>query len=183
MGLLILGLVLWVAGHKWRWFLPDFYTSIGPKARGVSALAIVASVVLMVIGFRAAPVIHVWSPPSFLTHVNNLLILFAFYIFFITATKPGSAFVMGRIKNPQLTGFKTWAIAHLLVNGDLASIFLFGGLLAWAVFEVIAAKSAPPRDARTPPISNPFVHLALVLVVFGVASAVHFWTGHSPFGG
>ena len=76
--------------------------------------------------------------------------------------------------HPQLTGFKVWAAAHLLVNGDLASILLFGGLLAWAVVEVIFSKRVPGLVNRdSAPISSPIVHLGLVVVAFGVVAGIH----------
>ena len=185
MTLLILGLILWVAGHLWGRFVPDLYDRIGPASKGVSAIMIIASVVLMVIGYRAAAFIPVWNPPTFLTHVNNLLMLLAFYVYFQTATQLGTAWIMGHTRHPQLLGFKIWTVAHLLVNGDVASLLLFGGLLGWAVWEVILlnrAKSVGP-DRATAPIKSPWVHLALSLAVFSVVAGIHVWLGVSPFGG
>ncbi|KNG94382.1 NnrU family protein [Pseudaestuariivita atlantica] len=188
MTLLILGLILWTAAHLMRAGAPNaraaLQSRMGDASKAVMGLVIIASVVLMVLGYRSADPVIVWSPPAFLTHVNNLLVLIAFYMYLTTATKPGTAFVFGNLKNPQLTGFKLWAFAHLLVNGDLASIILFGGLLAWAVVQVILSKRAPSMvDRGTAPISNPWVHLGLVLAVFAVVAVIHGWLGPWPFGG
>ncbi len=185
--LLIVGLALWSALHLMRALAPGvrdaLQTTLGDGFKGVIALGLLLSVGCMVLGSNLVPFVPVWSPPSFLTHVNNLLMLLAFYMFLTTATRPGTAFVFGNLKNPQLTGFKVWAFAHLLVNGDLASILLFLGLLAWAVAEVIVSgrsSSLVNRDAAK--ITSPFVHLALVLVAFVAVSAVHaIWRW--PFGG
>lgn len=187
MFLLLLGLVLWTGLHLLRAGAPDLRASLterfGEGSKGIVAVGIIASVVLMVIGYRSADFIIVWSPPGFLTHVNNLLMLLAFYVYFTTATKPGTAWIMGSVKNPQLTGFKIWAFAHLLVNGDLASVVLFGGLLAWAVVQVILGNRIPSAvDRSKAPISSPFVHLGLVLGVLVVVAGIHTWLGYFPFG-
>lgn len=184
---LILSLALWSGLHLLRSVAPDARASLqdrlGDGSKGIIAGGLLLSVGLMVLGSNMVPFVSVWSPPSFLTHVNNLLMLFAFYIFLTTATQPGTAFVLGNLKNPQLTGFKVWAFSHLLVNGDLASILLFGGLLAWAVAEVIFSKRTVSLvDRNDAKISSPWVHMGLVLVAFAVVAAVHsIWRW--PFGG
>ena len=105
----------------------------------------------MVIGYRGMDFIPVWSPPPFLTHVNNLLVLIALYLFAAGDTK---ASLTARMRHPMLAGMKTWAIAHLLVNGDLASIILFGGLLAWAVADRISMKRRTQRAIPTLPATK-----------------------------
>lgn len=185
--LLILGLVLWTGAHLLRAVQPDRRAALqdrfGDASKGIMALVILVSLGLMILGYRATPHVTIWTPPAFLTHVNNLLMILAFYMYLTTATKTGTAFVFGSLKNPQLTGFKVWAVAHLLVNGDLAAILLFGGLLAWAVLEVIFSKRVPGLvDRNTAPISNPFVHLGLVVVVVAVVIGIHTWLGVRPFG-
>lgn len=186
--LLILGLILWTALHLYRSVMPDHRAALqermGSAAKGVIAGGIVVSVVLMVVGYRWADFIPVWTPPSFLTGINNLLMVFALYVYLITATKPGTAWVMGNIRNPQLTGFKIWAVAHLLVNGDLASVLLFGGLLAWAVAEVVFSKrvvSLVNRDDAK--VTSPVVHFGITIAAVAVIAGIHTWLGVWPFGG
>lgn len=185
--LLLSGLALWTALHLVRSAMPGLRAGLqdrlGNGAKGVLTLGILASLGLMIWGTNLVPFVEVWTPPSFMTHINNVLMLLAFYMFLTTATQPGTAFVFGNLKNPQLTGFKVWALAHLLVNGDLASILLFGGLLAWAVAEVILSKRVPGLvDRSEAPISSPLIHLGLVIVVFAVVAACHaIWRW--PFGG
>lgn len=185
--LLILGLLLWTACHLARSAAPDFRQSLtdgfGETSKGIMAVGILLSVALMIFGYRSAAFIPVWNPPAFFTHINNLLMLFALYVYFQTATKPGTAWIMSHTKNPQLTGFKIWAVAHLLVNGDLAAIILFGGLLGWAVVQVIFSKRVPSMvDRETAKIDSPFVHLGLVLAVFVGIAIVHTLLGRWPFG-
>jgi len=70
-----------------------------------------------------------------------------------------------RLKHPMLVGVKTWAVAHLIANGDLGSIILFGSMLAWAVFDRITLKRR--RDAGAPPIPVGGVRNDVIAVVVG----------------
>lgn len=180
--LLVLGLALWFAGHFFKRLLPGPRQRLGEPGKGVVAALVLAGIVLMVIGFRGWAAPQVWVPPAWTVHLNNLLVLIAFYLFAASGTR---ARLATRMRHPQLTGFKTWAAAHLLVNGDLASILLFGGLLIWAVLEVVTINRAEPD--WTPPDwgGRPAEAKALIgtLVLFGVVAAVHAWLGYSPFPG
>lgn len=184
MTLLILGLTLWTAGHLWNRFLPGPYAALGKAAYAVSAVVILASVVLMVVGYRAAAPVVFWTSPGWMIHVNNLLMVLAVFTYFATVTPRGTAFVVGNIRHPQLTGVKIWALAHLLVNGDLASVVLFVGLLAWAVLEVILINRQGEKfDRSKAPLKSPWAHLALAVVAFVAIAALHSWVGPWPFGG
>jgi len=181
MTLMILGLVLWAAAHLFRRLAPARRAALGNAGRGIAAAAILASVVLMVLGYRGAAFIPVWTPPAFLTHLNNLLMLLAFYFFAASGLRTRITRV---VRHPQLTGFKTWAVAHLLVNGDLASILLFGGLLAWAVASVILINRAQPAWTRPAPAGTAAEVKAVVgtLVVTGAVMGIHYWLGVTPWG-
>ena len=185
--LLALGLALWWGAHLYRAALPErraaLQARMGEASKGIFAGLIVLGLVLIVLGYRAAPFVPVWLPPAWTVHVNNLLVLLALYIYFTTATVPGTAWLFGRLRHPQLVGFSIWAVAHLLVNGDLASILLFGALLAWALAEIAVANRSPSLvDRSEARIANPFVHLALVVAAFALIAAIHGWVGPSPFG-
>ena len=179
--LLVLGLALWWAAHLFKRIAPGPRLAMGEAGKGVVAVALVASVVLMVIGYRGADVVPLWEPPAFLRHVNNLLMLLAFYLFAASGMKTR---ITGLIRHPQLTGFKTWAVAHLLVNGDAASVVLFGGLLAWAVVAVIVINRTTPRPAPPPPASlgNEIGALVGAWLVLGAVGGLHAWLGYNPFG-
>ena len=154
MTLIVLGLALWWAAHLWKRVAPGSRASIGEPGKGLVTVLVLAGVVLMVVGWRgsawlgieAAEFVPVWEPPRFLIHVNNLLMLFAFYLYAASGMKTRITRV---IRHPQLTAVKTWAVAHLIVNGDLASILLFGSMLGWAVAEVVLINKAQP--VWTPP--------------------------------
>ena len=179
--LLIAGLALWTGAHYWKRLAPAARAAWGDKGKGLVAVAIAASLVLMVIGYRMVDFIPVWSPPSFLTHVNNLLMLLAFFLFGMSAT---TGRLRGWMRHPQLAAVKTWAIAHLLVNGDLASILLFGGLLAWAVGSVILINRAGPWENRPEPgeAKGDVKLVVITLVLYAVVALIHLWLGVSPFG-
>ena len=179
---LILGLALWYAGHFFKRALPGLRQGLGDPGKGVAALLVLGGTVLMVIGFRGHDAPQLWNPPTWTVHLNNLLVLLAFYLFAAYGTK---AWLATRMRHPQLTGFKAWAFAHLLVNGDLASLVLFGGLLAWAVLEVIVINRAEP--SWTPPTHGgraAEVRAAVgTVVLFAIVAAIHAWLGYGPFPG
>jgi uncharacterized membrane protein len=181
MTLLILGVALWWAAHLFKRLAPAQRAAMGEKGKGPVALALLASVVLMVLGYKWAEYTPVWEPPAFLRHVNNLLMLVAFYLYAASGMKTAAARV---IRHPQLTAFKTWAVAHLLVNGDLASIILFGGLLAWAVVSVIVINRATPRPAPPPPapVGKEIGAVVGAVVVTGIVGWIHGMIGPWPFG-
>jgi uncharacterized membrane protein len=116
-------------------------------------------------------------------HINNLLMVLALWTFGSSHIKGGKVWPASVIRHPQLTAVKIWAVAHLLVNGDLSSILLFGGMLGWAVLEVILINKAEPD--WTPPAKAPAKKLAVLaaitVVLFVVVVGIHYWLGFSPF--
>ncbi|OAN68956.1 hypothetical protein A8B82_04595 [Sulfitobacter sp. EhC04] len=183
MSLLILGLILWVGAHYFKRLAPGARAKLGEPGKGLVAVLIVAGVVLMIIGYRGADFIPVWNPPAFMTHINNLLMLLAFWIFGSSAAKGAKAWPANKTRHPQLLAIKTWALAHLLVNGDLASIILFGGLLAWAVVSVILINRAEP-GWTPPPHAGRATYIRLVVitsVIFALVVTIHAWLGVPPF--
>ncbi len=179
--ILILGVALWWGPHLFKRIAPERRAAMGDGGKGAVALALVVSIVLMVIGYRGVDFLPVWQPPLFMVHINNLLMIVAIFLL-SPAPKRGKLFY--GMRHPMLTGFKTWAIAHLLVNGDLASIVLFGGLLAWAVVEVIVInRSEPDWQKPTEPGSYAMDAMFLVgsVVVLGVIGYIHIWLGVRPF--
>jgi uncharacterized membrane protein len=181
MTLIILGLLLWWGAHLFKRLAPARRAALGDAGKGLVTVGVLAGVVLMVIGYRGNTAPDLWYPPAFLTHVNNLLMLFAFYLYAASGMKTRITRV---IRHPQLTAVKTWAVAHLLVNGDLASVILFGGLLAWAVVEVILINRAEPRPALNPPapLGKEIGAVVGAVVVTVVIGWVHGWLGVWPYG-
>lgn len=178
--LLILGLALWVGAHVFKRLAPDARAQMGEKGKGLVAGLLFVSLVLMIIGYRGTDFIQVWSPPAFFTHINNLLMLVAIFLFGMSAT---TGRLRGKMRHPQLTSVKVWAFAHLLVNGDLASILLFGGMLGWAVWEVILINRAVEWDRPEPGEAKGDIKLVVItLGVYVVVALIHNWLGVNPFG-
>ncbi len=178
---LILGLILWIAAHLFKRAAPDLRASLGKAGKGIAALGILAGLVLMVIGYRQADVINVWYPPSWMVHVNNLMMLGAVFLYGMSATKGR---LRGAMRHPQLTAVKVWAVAHLLVNGDLASLILFGGLLVWAVLEVVMINRSEAWVRPAPGEAKKDILLVVITIVMFLAiTFVHNWLGVWPFPG
>ncbi|SDS36089.1 Uncharacterized membrane protein [Bradyrhizobium canariense] len=124
--------------------------------------------VLIVWGFadyRATGWIDVWTPPTAFKHITDALMLPAVILV-------AASYIRGRIytklKHPMLAGVKLWAAAHLLANGDLGSIILFGSFLAWAVFDRISLKHR--ADSGAPPIPVGGVGNDLIAVAVGIVA-------------
>jgi uncharacterized membrane protein len=180
MGLLvmILGLALFLGVHTLttlRELRSRLIASSGEAGYKIAyALASVAGLALIVWGFahyRAAGWIDVWHPPTALKHVAVALMLPA--VILVVA-----AYVRGRIyttlKHPMLSGVKLWAAAHLLANGDLGSIILFGSFLGWAVFDRISLKRRADPGAPPIPVGGPGNDLIAVAVGFVAYLALAF---------
>jgi uncharacterized membrane protein len=179
-GILILGVALWWAAHLFKRVAPERRAAMGDKGRSPVALALVGSVVLMVIGFKMTPYIHVWAPPAFTIHLNNVLVLVAIWMMSPAGTKGK---ILSNVRHPMLMGFRTWAVAHLLVNGDLASMILFGGLLLWGMVEVVVINKAEPdwsprTDGSIAKDGMFFVASIVLLVIIGY---IHGLVGPVPF--
>lgn len=184
--LLIAGVVLWWAAHLFKRVAPDARAKLGDPSKGLFAILIVISVVLMVMGYRGWDSAFYWSRSSALVGVNNILMVIAFYIYAVGGPGPGKPRVwLGtKLRHPQLTGFSLWAIAHLLVNGDAASFVLFGGLLVWAMVEIALINSQDPD--WVPPAhggaKKEVIYIVLTLVIVAVVMAIHNWLGVRPWG-
>ena len=185
MSLLILGLVLWGAAHLFKRLAPGARQALTERlgqggSKGVIAAALGVSLVLLIIGYRAAPYVGLYSPPAWGIHVNNLAMLAAIALLGMGNSK-GRARCW--LRHPMLTGVVVWGLAHLLVNGDLASLLLFGGLSVWAVTEmgVISVKEGPWERPQPGPISGDVKLIVITLVLYAVIAGVHTWLGYRPF--
>lgn len=181
MTLLILGLILWVAAHVFKRAMPAQRAALGNRGKGIVALAIFASIVLMVIGYRAADGAFFWGRHPATTGINNLMMIAALYF---TSPGPSKGAIFYKMRHPMLTGFSIWAVAHLLVNGDVPSFVLFGGLLMWALGEMAIINRTEPN--WTPPakgaIAKDAMFLGISVILLGVIGAIHSWLGYNPFG-
>jgi len=182
MTLLIVGLLLWAAAHYFKRLAPAARASMGNAGKGVVALSSLAAIVLMVIGYRAADVTQLWNLGSWAISLNNILMIVAVALFGLGNSKSR---LRGKLRHPMLTGLLVWVVAHLLVNGDLPSLVLFGGLGLWAIGSMFLINRAEPAPL---PFAGGSVkgdiRLAVItLVVFTVIVVIHTWLGPWPFPG
>jgi uncharacterized membrane protein len=171
MGLVVLiaGLVVFLGAHVFvtrRDARAALIARIGKwPYLAVFALVSILGLVLIVKGFamyRVEGYIQVWSPPSWMRHVTVALVWPA-AILVTAAYIPGA--IKRTLKHPMLVGIKLWAFAHLLSNGDLGGIILFGAILAWAVYDRITLKHR--TDPGAPPIPVGGVSNDIIAVVVG----------------
>src|SRR3954462_8742450 len=169
---MILGLVLFFAPHIFTTRRKARAQAIATLGEGpykiLYSLVSLAGLALIVWGFahyRATGRIDVWYPPKAMKHITVAWMLPA--VILVVA-----AYIRGRIyatlKHPMLAGVKLWAVAHLLANGDLGSIILFGSFLAWAVFDRISLKRR--GDAGGPPIPVGGPANDLIAIAVGIAA-------------
>lgn len=188
MTLLIAGLVLWWVGHSVGLVAPGLRRSLvarmgeGPW-KGAYAMVALAAVALMVAGYRGAEVVQVWWPPAWGIHLNNLVMLAAVFLL-------GARHAKGRVKrfvrHPMLMSVALWAIAHLLVRGDLASVVLFGSLGAWACFAMLASNARDGAWVRPEggTAAGDVRHVLITLAVYAVIVLLHWQVfGYRPFPG
>ena len=179
---LVIGVVLWAYSHLMKRLTPGIRAGLGDRAgKGVAAVLALLAVGAMIYGYKQAEVVVLWQPPDFLRHVNNLLMLAAVVLVGLGASR---GVLRSKIRHPMLSAVKVWALAHLLVNGDLASVVLFGGLLAWAVVQLIVINRQEPVWNRPAagPLRNDLIYAVVALGAFAVITVIHNWLGVSPFG-
>ncbi len=179
LAIMILGLVLFLGAHV-------FVTMRGPRAALTARLgegpykglfALVAGVGILLIGwgfarYRAAGMIDVWVPPAWTRHVTVALVWPAI-VCVVAAYAPGN--IKRVLKHPMLVGVKLWAVAHLIANGDLGSIILFGSVLAWAVYDRITLKHRSDPGAPSFPMGGRGNDIVAVVVGTLLYLALGFW--------
>jgi uncharacterized membrane protein len=189
---MIIGIILFLATHSVRMFADGWRSRIiaaigEPKWKGVYSLLSLAGFVLLVWGYgeaRLAPMV-LYNPPLFTRHIAGLLMLLSF-ILLAAANVPGNAIKAG-IGHPMVAGVKVWAFAHLLANGTLADVLLFGSFLAWAIVNFAASRK---RD-RAAGVNYPRGDAKQLVLTIGAGTAMWavfaFWLhriliGVAPFG-
>lgn len=189
---LLAGLLVFLGVHSTRVFANDWRgrwrSRLGPLPwKGLYSLVSLLGFALLVWGYgqaRQIPVV-LWTPPLPLRHVAGLLMLFSF-VLLAAAYVPGNH-LKARFHHPMVLATKTWALAHLLANGNLADVLLFGSFLVWSVVLFINARR---RDRREGVRYRPgrLAPTLLTLVLGGLAWAgfafwLHArWIGVAPFG-
>ena len=187
MSMLVLGLILFLGAHSvsivsegWR---DRMVTKLGLLPfKAIYGLISLVGLVLIVTGYGAARMdpTWLWQPPAFLRHVSMLLMLPVFPAL-LAAYLPGR--ISRTLKHPMLVAVKAWAVAHLLVNGALADVLLFGGFLAWAVADRISMKNREVRIRNFPLVKERAPNDIIAIVGgLGLYLAFVFWLHWQLFG-
>jgi len=175
--LLVVGLLIFVGIHLLP-TQPDLWRGIAARSgegayKAFFSLVALAGFAVIVMGYHKAQ-LHpgknpiLWSPPLWTRHITMLLMLFVFPLLF-AAYLPGR--ISASVRHPMVLAVKVWALAHLLVRGDAASLLLFGGLLAWAVFDRISLKrreAAGLITIKSGPVRNDVIAVLGGLVAYAV---------------
>ncbi|HUG72767.1 MAG TPA: NnrU family protein [Steroidobacteraceae bacterium] len=179
MALLILGLILFIGVHSVGIVsvaMRDHWAAaLGVNAwRAIYSLVSLAGFVLLIVGYmqaRQSPVV-LYLPPPWTRHAAFALMLPVFPLIF-AAYLPGT--IKAKLKHPMLAAVKLWALAHLLANGMLADLLLFGGFLVWAVFARVSFKRRTQRMMM--PLPSPSLRNDVLAVVLGLGLyvATLFW--------
>jgi uncharacterized membrane protein len=191
LSVLVLGLVLFLGSHS---FIPQRDLRARVVARlgegGYKLLlSLVAAIglILTVYGFRLyrqSHLINVWYPPAAMRHVAAAL-MWPAIVCVVAAYVPGK--IKTTLKHPMLVGVKLWALAHLLANGDLGGILLFGSFLVWAVYDRITLKGRTDPGAPNIPVGGWRHDLGAVaigtLVYLAIGFVFHPAFGLPVFGG
>jgi uncharacterized membrane protein len=180
MGMLILGLVLFLGVHSTRIVADGWRTTMlarlgeGPW-KGLYALLSLIGFALLVWGYglaRQQPV-ALWQPPAGMRHVAALLMLIAFVL--LAATYVPRNAVKARLHHPMVLAVKVWALAHLLSNGNLADVLLFGGFLLWAALSFRAARARDRATGASYPAGNAAGTAMTLLVGIAAWAVFAFW--------
>jgi uncharacterized membrane protein len=173
---LILGLILFLGAHSVRIFADDWRTRTieerGEKLfKGIYTLVALLGFYLLVVGYGAARLetVALWNPPRFTKHISILLMLFS-SILLVAAYIPRNHFKM-RLRHPMVLSVKVWALSHLIANGNLADLLLFGAFLIWAVLNFRSARARDRAQVQLSDASEDAPHkpnlFATLIALFG----------------
>ncbi len=180
---LLIGLTLFLGMHSTRIFAEGWrgqaVQKMGPLPwKGLTSLGSLIGFVLIVMGYglaRQAPIV-LWQPPFWISHLVSLLMVFAL-IFLVAAYVPKNM-IKAKVGHPMVISVKVWAFGHLLANGTLADLLLFGSFLVWAVLSFRAARLRDRREGVVRAKGNVLATLATLAVGVG-AWAWFVFQGHA----
>ena len=190
MGLLIIGIVVWSVVHLYPSFFPArrslLIERLGGKYQGLFALTIIFSVVLIVLGWRSTLPYTVYDVPSWGRHLNMFTMFFALMLLGAGSAK-GISRIKQYIRHPMLTAVMVWGLGHLLANGDIRSVILFGGMTTWAIislFTISRIEGAWVKPTKVAGIKREGVLLVITIVAYLVLFMSHrLFTGIALAGG
>ena len=184
---LVLGLVIFFGTHLFSAYRSrepgkDIRAKMGQGPyMGLYSLLSIAGFALIVWGYgaaRPAPVLYV--PPVWTAHINMGLMLFA--MVFLAAAYMPTGYIKKAVKHPMLLAVKIWATGHLLANGELNSVLLFGSFLAYGVLDRIAVKKRGDNGPGPDVKANVLGDVGAVVVGLGAYAAIAHWLHPILFG-
>ena len=191
MSVLILGLVVFLGIHSVGIFAPAWRDRMAAQMgeipwKAIYAVVSLIGLLLIIWGYGLARTdpIPLWAPPVWLRHVNLLLML-PIFVLLLAAYLPGR--IRATVGHPMLAAVKLWAFGHLLANGNLADVVLFGSFLVWAVADRISLKRRVTPWVPLAPEGklNDLIAVVGGLLIYGAfIGGLHLWLfGVSPLGG
>jgi uncharacterized membrane protein len=176
---MIFGLALFIGAHVFVTMRDARAAAIARLGEGPykGLISVVSLVGIVVIGYgfahyRATGWIDVWHPPAWTRHVNNFL-MWPAIVCIVAAYSPGD--IKRILKHPMLVGIKLWAVAHLVANGDLGSIILFGSLLLWAGYDRMTIANRDDHGGVVFPIGGRGNDIVAVIVGTLIYLALAYW--------
>ncbi|WP_353201672.1 NnrU family protein [Polynucleobacter sp.] len=173
MALFLIGLVIFLGSHSTRIFAESWRNNmidrIGEvKWKGLYTIISLIGFIIMVIGYGQArqSTVVLWQPNSFLIYIALVLNLIAFI--FLAGSSPSNNAIRLKLKHPMILGVKVWALAHLLSNGTLVNLILFGAFLIWAVLDFRSARKRPVHTPEKAIVSTK-------ATVITIASGIILW--------
>lgn len=190
MALLIIGVLMWSVVHLYPSLFSERRDAVkarlGKTYDGVFAACIVFSIMLIVIGWKAAVPEPVYQAPLWGRYLNMATMLLAILLLGAGSAK-GKSRIKQYIRHPMLTGILVWSVGHLLANGDIRSLVLFGGMALWAIISQIAINRRDghwEKPTEVASVSREGILVAITVVVYLVLFMTHrYFTGMPLVGG
>lgn len=182
MTVFILGLAIFFGSHLWTALARKGRAGLIAKLgagpyKGLYSLVALAGFALIVAGWRSADAADLYTTPDWMRQVTYLLMLIALVLLASAYLPKGK--IAAAAKHPMLASVKIWAFAHLLVNGDVRSVILFGSFLAFAVLDRILVK----KRGEPTPAAGPAANDAIAIAVGAAAWAAIFFVLHPYIAG
>ena len=179
MAMLVLGVALWFIMHSFHPIMPGVRDGMIAKVgengwKGIVSLGLIASILLMVFGWRSIEPTALYTPPSW-GATAMVPLMFIAIVLFGAANAPSN--IKQVIRHPMLMGMALWGIAHLVGNGDDRSVVLFGGIAAWALIMMPFINKRDGAYEKPEPVAGS-AHIRLLvisLVIYLVLAFVHPW--------
>ena len=177
MTLLIAGVVLWSIAHLFPAIAPGVRGNLSAKLgegpyKGLFALGIILALVLIVSGWKAAIPMPVYAPPLYGSPIPSALLLLAL-VFFVASKTPNN--LKRYIRHPQMAAVFFWGVSHLLTNGDIRSLLLFGSLAIWSILEMffINKREGTWQKPGSVPLIKDVITIVVAILVFSGLAYFH----------